>query len=75
MTRHISSDKLSTVRYFLSNQFSNAAFEGVTALRSLHLENNKLKFLPSNLVFTNMQNITLFNNPWSCTCNLANLRK
>ncbi|MCJ8738647.1 hypothetical protein PDJAM_G00038130 [Pangasius djambal] len=56
-------------------KFSNAAFEGVTALRSLHLENNKLKSLPSNLVFTNMQNLTLFNNPWSCTCNLANLKK
>ncbi|XP_017338996.1 chondroadherin [Ictalurus punctatus] len=56
-------------------KFSNAAFEGVTALRSLHLENNKLRILPSNLVFTNMQNLTLFNNPWSCTCNLANLRK
>ncbi|XP_026078498.1 chondroadherin-like [Carassius auratus] len=56
-------------------KFSNAAFEGVTALRSLHLENNKLKSLPSSLEFKTLQNITLFNNPWSCTCQLANLKK
>ncbi|XP_066522125.1 chondroadherin [Hoplias malabaricus] len=56
-------------------KFSTAAFEGVTALKHLHLENNKLKNLPSSLVFTSIQNLTLFNNPWSCTCQLANLKK
>ncbi|XP_062859776.1 chondroadherin [Trichomycterus rosablanca] len=56
-------------------KFSNAAFEGVTALKSLHLENNKLKTLPNSLVFTALQNLTLFNNPWTCNCQLANLRK
>ncbi|XP_030629453.1 chondroadherin [Chanos chanos] len=56
-------------------RFSSGAFEGVTALKSLHLDNNKLKTLPSSLDFSTLRNLTLSNNPWSCTCQLENLRK
>ncbi|MBN3306358.1 CHAD protein, partial [Amia calva] len=55
--------------------FSDGAFNGVTALKSLHIENNKLKFLPPSLEFTTIQNMTLANNSWMCTCQLAPLRK
>ncbi|XP_063077683.1 chondroadherin [Engraulis encrasicolus] len=56
-------------------KFADGAFGGVTALRSLYLDNNKLKSLPSSLEFTTLTNLTLSNNPWACTCQLTNLRK
>ncbi|XP_020309183.1 chondroadherin isoform X2 [Oncorhynchus mykiss] len=55
--------------------FSDGAFNGMTAIKSLHLDNNKLKSLPKSLEFTSITNLTLANNPWSCTCTLAPLRK
>ncbi|XP_062381889.1 chondroadherin [Sardina pilchardus] len=56
-------------------KFADGAFSGVTALKSLHLDNNKLKSLPSSLEFSTITNLTLANNAWSCTCQLSNLRK
>lgn len=56
-------------------KLADGAFGGVTALKSLHLDNNKLKSLPSSLEFTTITNLTLANNPWACTCQLTNLRK
>lgn len=56
-------------------QFSDGAFTGVTAVKSLHLENNKLRTLPRSLEFGTITNLTLSNNPWSCTCQLAPLRR
>ncbi|KAL0984249.1 hypothetical protein UPYG_G00139040 [Umbra pygmaea] len=56
-------------------KFSDDAFNGVTAIKSLHLDNNKLKFLPKSLEFNKITNLTLSNNPWSCTCTLNSLRK
>ncbi|XP_076008073.1 chondroadherin [Genypterus blacodes] len=56
-------------------KFSDGAFTGVTAVKSLHLDNNKLKSLPRSLEFGSITNLTLTNNPWSCTCQLARLRR
>lgn len=56
-------------------QFSDGAFTGVTAVKSLHLDNNKLKSLPKGFEFGTITNLTLSNNPWSCTCQLAPLRR
>lgn len=56
-------------------QFSDGAFTGVTAIKSLHLDNNKLKSLPKGLELGTITNLTLSNNPWSCTCQLAPLRR
>ncbi|XP_049418774.1 chondroadherin [Epinephelus fuscoguttatus] len=56
-------------------KFADGAFTGVTAVKSLHLDNNKLKLLPKSLEFGTITNLTLSNNPWSCTCQLAPLRK
>lgn len=66
-------------RLYLDNmgleRFSDGAFTGVTAVKSLHLENNKLRTLPRSLEFGTITNLTLSNNPWSCTCQLAPLRR
>lgn len=56
-------------------QFSDGAFAGVNAIKSLHLDNNKLKWLPRGFDFGTINNLTLSNNPWSCTCQLAPLRR
>lgn len=57
------------------SQFSDGAFTGVTAVKSLHLDNNKLKSLPKGLEFGTITNLTLSNNPWNCSCELAPLRR
>ncbi|XP_028286709.1 chondroadherin [Parambassis ranga] len=56
-------------------KFSDGAFTGVTAIKVLNLDNNKLKSLPKSLEFSTINNLTLSNNPWSCTCQLAPLRR
>ncbi|XP_040033098.1 chondroadherin [Gasterosteus aculeatus] len=56
-------------------KFSDGAFTGVTAIKSLNLENNKLKSLPKSLDFGTVTNLKISNNPWSCTCQLAPLRR
>ncbi|KAF3853954.1 hypothetical protein F7725_014642 [Dissostichus mawsoni] len=58
-------------------KFSDGAFTGVTAIKTLNLDNNKLKFLPKSLNLSSIAitNLTLTNNPWGCTCQLAPLRR
>lgn len=60
---------------FLAPQFSDDAFLGVTTLKHVHLENNRLTQLPSNFPFDNLETLTLTNNPWKCTCQLRGLRR
>ncbi|XP_041073307.1 chondroadherin [Carcharodon carcharias] len=66
-------------RLWLNNmgleRFSDGAFNGVTALSALHLDDNKLETLPSSLILTKMRNMTLSNNRWQCTCSLAAVRR
>ncbi|XP_029456482.1 chondroadherin-like [Rhinatrema bivittatum] len=56
-------------------RFSDKAFTGVTTLKSLHMGNNKLSQLPYNFPYSKLENLTLSNNPWHCSCSLAPLRK
>lgn len=56
-------------------RFSNGAFTGATALKSLYLDNNRLRSLPRQMEYGTLTNITLFNNPWNCNCHLAPLRR
>lgn len=56
-------------------QFSDGAFLGVTTLKHVHLENNRLNQLPANFPFDNLETLTLTNNPWKCTCQLRGLRR
>uniref|UniRef100_A0A3Q0RXJ9 Chondroadherin n=1 Tax=Amphilophus citrinellus TaxID=61819 RepID=A0A3Q0RXJ9_AMPCI len=56
-------------------KLSDGAFTGVTAVKSLHLDNNRLKSLPKSLQFNSITNLTLSNNLWNCTCQLAPLRR
>lgn len=59
----------------LTSQFSDGAFSGVTTLKHVHLENNRLNQLPSAFPFDNLETLTLNNNPWKCTCQLRGLRR
>ncbi|XP_077595379.1 chondroadherin [Stigmatopora nigra] len=56
-------------------KMSDEAFAGVTALTSLHLEGNKLRTLPKSLDLSRVGNLTLADNPWTCDCQLAPLRR
>ncbi|XP_077407772.1 chondroadherin [Vanacampus margaritifer] len=56
-------------------KMSEEAFAGVTALTLLDVSDNKLRWLPRSLDLTSVANLTLANNPWSCTCQLAPLRR
>ncbi|KAJ7987548.1 hypothetical protein DPEC_G00327630 [Dallia pectoralis] len=56
-------------------KFTDDAFNGMTSIKSLHLDNNKLRSLPRSMEFTSITNLTLSNNPWSCSCALAPLRQ
>nr|XP_028576939.1 LOW QUALITY PROTEIN: chondroadherin-like [Podarcis muralis] len=56
-------------------KFSDKAFAGVTTLKTVHIENNKLSSLPGNFPFGRLETLTLSNNPWHCSCQLAPLRR
>ncbi|XP_020670888.2 chondroadherin [Pogona vitticeps] len=56
-------------------KFSDKAFAGVTTLKTVHIENNKLSSLPGNFPFSRLETLTLSNNPWHCSCQLAPLRR
>ncbi|XP_075034008.1 chondroadherin [Mixophyes fleayi] len=56
-------------------KFSEKAFVGVTTLKTLNIEGNKLTLLPANAPFSTLQNLTLANNPWQCSCQLAAVRR
>ncbi|XP_069510982.1 chondroadherin [Ambystoma mexicanum] len=54
---------------------SDKAFTGVTTLKSAHIEDNRLSNLPKNFPFGTLENLTLSNNPWHCSCQLTPLRR
>ncbi|XP_053309310.1 chondroadherin [Spea bombifrons] len=56
-------------------KFSDKAFLGVTALKNLDIRGNKLSQLPASFRFSALQNMTLSENPWHCSCKLAALRR
>ncbi|KAE8576805.1 hypothetical protein XENTR_v10004323 [Xenopus tropicalis] len=56
-------------------KFSDKAFVGVTTLKTLNIEGNKLSQLPANVPYSSLQSLALANNPWHCTCQLAALRR
>ncbi|XP_040437722.1 chondroadherin [Falco naumanni] len=56
-------------------KFADNAFAGVTALKTAHLENNRLTQLPRNFPFDKLETLTLSRNAWHCNCQLAHLRK
>ncbi|XP_078510584.1 chondroadherin [Lissotriton helveticus] len=56
-------------------KISDKAFTGVTTLKSAHIENNRLSNLPKNFPYGTLENLTLANNPWHCTCQLTSLRR
>ncbi|XP_053564821.1 chondroadherin [Bombina bombina] len=56
-------------------KFSDKAFVGVTTLKTLDLEANRLSILPANFPYSTLQTLKVANNPWHCTCQLAPLRR
>ncbi|XP_063315133.1 chondroadherin [Pelobates fuscus] len=56
-------------------KFSDKAFLGVKALKNFDIGGNKLSQLPASAPYLTLQNLTLSNNPWHCSCQLAPLRR
>ncbi|KAG8446318.1 hypothetical protein GDO86_013957 [Hymenochirus boettgeri] len=56
-------------------KFSDKAFVGVTTLKKLNIEGNKLNQLPNNAPYATLQSIMLTGNSWHCSCQLASLRR
>ncbi|KAM8946264.1 chondroadherin [Pelodytes ibericus] len=56
-------------------KFSDKAFLGVTALKMLDIGGNKLSQFPESGPYSTLQNLTMSNNPWHCSCQLAALRR
>ncbi|KAM3845669.1 chondroadherin [Vipera latastei] len=56
-------------------KFSDKAFVGTTTLKNVHIEQNKISSLPRSFPFTRLETLSLSNNPWHCSCQLAPLRR